>query len=375
MDFKIPLFDLNFGPEEEEAVVRTLRSKWISMGPNCQDLERNFAHLLDVEHAVAVTNCTAALHLALKILDIGPGDEVIVPSLTFVATVNAVRYVGAEPVFADIVSVDDLSLDPVDIESKITDRTKAVMVMHYGGFTVAMDRITALARQHGLAVIEDAAHAPAAKFGDEYLGTIGDVGCFSFFSNKNITCAEGGMLVTRREDLAARARLLRAHGMTTLSFERAKGHATSYDVVDMGYNYRLDDVRGALMLAQLKKLPGDIAGRKIVRAVYEKELEDVPELAVPYRGFAHESSHYIMPVVLRSGGVARREEVRAKLAQKGIQTSVHYPAVHRFSVYKKFTRELPVTEFVADHELTLPMYPALTSDQVCQVCDALRASL
>jgi dTDP-4-amino-4,6-dideoxygalactose transaminase len=375
MDFKIPLFDLNFGPEEEEAVVRTLRSKWISMGPNCQELEREFANLLGVEQAVAVTNCTAALHLALEILDIGPGDEVIVPSLTFVATVNAVRYVGADPVFADIVSMEDLSLDSEDVQRKITDRTKAIMVMHYGGFAVAMDKITAIASKNDLAVIEDAAHAPAAKFGDEYLGTIGDVGCFSFFSNKNITCAEGGMLVTRREDLAARSRLMRAHGMTTLSFERAKGHATSYDVVELGYNYRLDDVRGALMLAQLKKLPADIAARKVIRAAYEKELADVAEIAVPYLGFAHESSHYIMPVVLRSGGAARRDEVRRKMAEKGIQTSVHYPAVHRFSIYEPYLTELPETDHVVDHEITLPMYPALTEEQVRHICGALRDSL
>jgi len=375
MEFRIPLFDLNFGPEEEEAVLKTLKSKWISMGPNCQQLERDFAAMVGTDHAVAVTNCTAALHLALKILDIGPGDEVIVPSLTFVATVNAVRYVGADPVFADITSLDDLSLDPEDVERKITDRTKAVIVMHYGGFAADMERIPAIAREHGLAVVEDAAHSPAARFGDDYLGSIGDVGCFSFFSNKNITCAEGGMLVTDREDLAARARLMRAHGMTSLSFERAKGHATGYDVVELGYNYRLDDVRGALILAQLAKLSADIAGRRAVRAVYEEELAGIEEIVVPYCGFPHESSHYIMPVVLRSGGADRREEVRRKMAEKGIQTSVHYPAVHRFSIYEQYRSSLPVTDHVTDHELTLPMYPALTADQVREVCSALRASL
>lgn len=183
------------------------------------------------------------------------------------------------------------------------------------------------------------------------------------------------MLVTRREDLAARARLMRAHGMTSLSFERAKGHATSYDVVELGYNYRLDDVRGALILAQLKKLSADIAARKVIRAAYEKELGDVAEIVVPYSGFEHQSSHYIMPVVLRSGGSVRREEVRRKMAEKGIQTSVHYPAVHQFSFYEPFWTELPKTDHVATHEITLPMYPALTKEQVHQVCEALRDSL
>jgi dTDP-4-amino-4,6-dideoxygalactose transaminase len=375
MEFKIPLFDLNFGPEEEAAVLRTLQSKWISMGPNCQQLESEFAAMLGGGQTLAVTNCTAALHLALMVLDIGPGDEVIVPSLTFVATVNAVRYVGAEPVFADVVSIDNLALDPADVERKVTDRTKAVMVMHYGGFAADMDAIAAVARRHGLKVIEDVAHAPGAKYGEKSLGTIGDVGCFSFFSNKNITCAEGGLLASGDEALVARAKLLRAHGMTTLSFERAKGHATGYDVLELGYNYRLDDVRGALILAQLQKLEADIAGRAIVRAIYEEALADIADIAVPYRGFAHKSSHYIMPVVLREGGVSRREAVRRKMAEQGIQTSVHYPAVHRFSIYEPFRTALPKTEFAADHEITLPMYPALTEDQVRQVCAALRESL
>lgn len=375
MDFKIPLFELNFGPEETAAVARTLDSKWISMGPNVQELERRFAEHLGGCEAVALTNCTAALHLALAILDVKPGDEVIVPSLTFVATVNAVKYVGATPVFADITALTDLSLSPEDVRRKITPATRAIIVMHFGGFAADMDPILAIAREHHLAVIEDAAHAPASRYGDRWLGNIGDVGCFSFFSNKNITCAEGGMLTARDEKLARRARLMRGHGMTTMSFERAKGHATSYDVVELGYNYRLDDVRGALMLAQMDKLAADIARRTQIRRVYEEGLAGIPGLVVPYLDFPHQSSHYIMPVVLEAGGATYREAVRDRLAKLGIQTSVHYPAVHRFSIYEPHRTALPLTEHAADHELTLPMYPGLTDDQVATVCAALKRAL
>jgi dTDP-4-amino-4,6-dideoxygalactose transaminase len=375
MTFRVPLFDLNFGPEEEMAVMQAVRSRWISMGPACQEVEDRFGALLGTPHAVAVTNCTAALHLALAALDVGPGDEVIVPSMTFVATVNAVRYVGAEPVFADIVSLGDISLSPEDVESRITSRTKAVVVMHYGGFACEMDRILDVARRHGLAVVEDAAHAPAAKYGDAYLGTMGDIGCFSFFSNKNITCAEGGLLVSRREELAAKARLMRAHGMTSLSYERANGHATSYDVVALGYNYRLDDIRGALLLAQMDRLESDLASRAVLRAQYEKELDGVDGVIVPYKDFGHVSSNYIMPVILAEGGAERRDQVRERMAAAGIQTSVHYPAVHRFEAYRSAAAVLPLTEHVADHEFTLPMYATLTADQVSLVCEELRRSL
>ncbi|MBU8869992.1 MAG: DegT/DnrJ/EryC1/StrS family aminotransferase [Gemmatimonadales bacterium] len=372
MDFRIPLFDLNFGVEEEAAVLAALRSKWISMGPNVRELESEFAARLGVDYAIGLTNCTAALHLALKALDVGPGDEVIVPSLSFVATVNAVRYVGADPVFADVKSLEDLSLDPEDVERRITNRTKVILPMHFGGFAADMDPLMSLAQERKLAVVEDAAHAPASKYGDQSLGAIGDIGCFSFFSNKNITCGEGGLLTTDNKELATRVKLLRSHGMTTMSFERAKGHATSYDVLELGYNYRLDDVRGSLILAQLGKLDEDVARRSELRRLYEEGLSGVGEISVPYRNFPHQSSNYIMPVVLREGGSERREGVRRAMAAKGIQTSVHYPAIHRFSIYERFGTALPVTEHIADHELTLPMYAALTGSQVREVCAVLK---
>lgn len=373
--YRIPLFDLNYDVEEEEAVLQTLRSRWISMGPRVADLETQFAAALDARHALAVTNCTAALHLAMRVLDIGPGDEVIVPSLTFVATVNAVRYVGAQPVFADIAGPSDLNLDPAAVAALVTPRTKAVMVMHYGGFPCAMDEITRCARERGLYVVEDASHAPLAEYRGRKLGTIGDIGCFSFFSNKNLSTGEGGMLVTNDAERHRHAHLLRSHGMTSPSYERSRGHATSYDVVDLGYNYRMDDIRASLGLVQLRRLRGDLEGRARVRERYLAALRDVAGLTVPFadqRGFV---SNYIFPVVLADGAAGRRDSVRRQLADAGIQTSVHYPAVHRFETYGGGAVRLPRTEFVADHALTLPMYGGLAPETVDYIATRLRAAL
>lgn len=218
MNFKIPLFELNFDEAEEKAVIETIRSKWISIGPKTTEFENKFASMLNVKHSIALSNCTVALHLAMKILGIKDGDEVICPSLTFVATVNSIRYVNAIPVFADVKSYDDLTIDPEDIEKKITSKTKAIVVMHYGGFACDMDRIMAIAKKYNLKVIEDSCHGPLSEHQGRKLGTIGDIGCFSFFSNKNISTGEGGMLVTNNPEYFQRAKLLRSHGMTSLSY-------------------------------------------------------------------------------------------------------------------------------------------------------------
>ena len=272
MDYKIPLFDLNFDEAEERAVVETLRSKWISAGPKTAEFENKFSSMLKVKHSVALSNCTVALHLALKVLDVEDDDEVICPSLTFVATVNSIRYQNAKPVFADIKSFEDLTIDPEDIERKLTDKTKAIVVMHYGGFACDMEPILKTAKQYNLKVIEDACHGPLSEYHEKKLGTIGDIGCFSFFSNKNISTGEGGMLITNNPELYERVKLLRSHGMTSLSYERAKGHATSYDVVDLGYNYRMDDIRSSIGIVQLDKLKNDLNKRVKIRESYIKEF-------------------------------------------------------------------------------------------------------
>ncbi|HZW04152.1 MAG TPA: DegT/DnrJ/EryC1/StrS family aminotransferase, partial [Anaerolineaceae bacterium] len=214
VDWQVPLADLDFGAEEKEAVQDVLDRGWLAMGAGVQAFEQEFAGLVGSRHAVAVANGTVSLHLACLALGLGPGDEVIVPSLTFVATAAAILYVGATPVFADIHSEDDLTISPDSIEEAVTDRTRAIMVMHYGGYACDMPAINDLAAKYGLAVIEDAAHAPGAVLDGRGLGVWGAVGSFSFFPNKNMTTAEGGMVVTDDDELAERMRQLRSHGMT-----------------------------------------------------------------------------------------------------------------------------------------------------------------
>jgi len=364
MRYKIPLFDLDFDEAEEKAVLETLRSKWISLGPKVIEFENKFAQVLGINYAVAVSNCTVSLHLAMILAGIGHDDEVICPSLTFVATVNAIRYVNAVPVFGDIRSYEDLTIDPRDIKRKITPKTKAIVVMHYGGFACEMDEIMSIAKEYNLKVIEDASHAPLSEYKGKKLGTIGDIGCFSFFSNKNVSTAEGGMLVTNDQKIFERAKLLRSHGMTSLSYERAKGHSTSYDVIELGYNYRMDDIRASIGIVQLDKIKEDLEKRAQIRRWYIKELSQIDEIIIPFKDYSEFSSNYIFPIILKNSTSEKRDKIREKFAEAGIQTSVHYPAVHRFSIYKDFYEELPNTDYVSNNLITLPMYAKLEKEEI-----------
>lgn len=371
MSYQIPLFQLNFGEEEVQAVTETIRSKWISTGPKCEELEKMFAEILGVKYALSVTNCTDALHLACILCGLGKDDEVLCPSLTFAASVNCIRYVGATPVFCDIIGPEDMNINPAEIEKKITPKTKAMVVVHMAGFPAKMDEIMAIAKKHNLKVIEDACHGPLSEYKGKKLGTIGDVASFSFFSNKNISTGEGGMIVTNNEDFAKRARLLRSHGMTTMSYQRATGHATEYDIMDLGYNYRMDDMRASIAIAQLRKLRPDLEKRIQVRKRYVDGLKKVKNVVVPFADNTEFVSNYVMPIVLLNSTKEHRNEVREQLHAAGIQTSVHYPPIHKFSIYKDFTTSLPQTEYVTDNEITLPMFAALTNEQIDYIVETL----
>lgn len=375
ISYKIPLFDLNFDERESRAVDEVIQSNWISTGPKCNEFEKRFAGMLNANFAVSTSNCTVSLHLALKLIGIKPEDEVICPSLTFVATVNAIRYLDAIPVFADVTSYEFPVINPEDIRGKITKKTKAIMVMHYGGFACDMEKIMSIADEFSLKVIEDACHGPLSEYHGKKLGTIGDAGCFSFFSNKNISTGEGGMLVTNSSDLNERARLLRSHGMTSMSYERAKGHSTEYDVVELGYNYRMDDIHAAIGLVQLEKIEEDLAKRSIVRKQYIENLSQIEGIVIPFGDYNEFSSNYIFPIVLKNSNFQKRNKIRDLLSESGIQTSVHYPAVHRFSIYKNFYNELPVTDYLSDNLITLPMYSKLSESQIIYISDKLNSFL
>ena len=371
--WRVPLSDIVIDNELADAVLETVRSGWWSMGPRVEELEREFAAFCGAPYALAVANGTASLHLALLAVGCGPGDEVIVPSLNFVAAANAIIHTGAEPVFCDVIGPDELNLDPQDVTAAITRRTKVVLALHYAGFPCAMDAIAEIADRHGLAVVEDAAHAPGASFRGRMCGTLGQVGCFSFFSNKNLPVGEGGMLVTGDEELAKQLRLLRSHGMTTLTWDRHRGHASGYDVVLAGFNYRLDEVRAAVGLVQLSRLIEENAARARIAGRYREALDGVEGLTMPFGDGNQDrvSSHHLAVVVLPER--IDRDRVRAALDERRIQTSVHYPPIHSFTHYRSLgqRRPLPHTDVLASRILTLPLYGSLSDEQVDAVIEAL----
>lgn len=374
MNWIVPLSDIKFGIEEKMAVQSVLDSGWLTMGAVTQQFEEEFKAYTGAKHALAVSNATVALHMACDALGIGPGDEVIVPSLTFVATANCVRYTGATPVFADINGENDLTISLASIQEKVTPRTRAIIVMHYGGYTCDMTGIIEWARSQHLPVIEDAAHAVGSSLDRKHLGTLGVAGCFSFFSNKNLSTGEGGMIVTNDDALAEKFKLLRSHGMTSLTWDRHQGHAWSYDVVELGYNYRIDEIRSALGREQLKKLDGFNARRAEISDRYRQLLSDmVPEITVPFNNHPGISAHHIFPVILPQG--SDRLKFMEKMKEQGIQTSIHYPPIHQFTSFKKDGKvlsQLSVTEDIATREVTLPLYPLMTDQQVELVALAVR---
>jgi len=376
--WRVPLSDLQFGDKENQAVLNVLHSRWLTMGTITSEFELRFAEEINSKHAVAVTNATAALHLACLSLGIGEGDEVILPSLSFVATANAVLYCGATVRFADIIGSEELTISPQSIEDSITPRTKAIIVMHYAGFPCRMNEILEIASRHRLVVIEDSAHAPGAALNGQSLGTWGDIGCFSFFSNKNLVTGEGGMLVTNQDDLAERARLLRSHAMTSLTLDRHLGHAFSYDVVDLGYNYRIDEMRSALGLVGLEQLDKNNARREFITRTYWRAFSD-SRLGLPFKESAFEKNqscaYHIFPILLPSN--ISRDGFMHHLRENGIQTSIHYPPIHKFSFYQNRFKDIsmPITERVASHQVTLPLFSSMNDEQLDFVINSVGEAL
>jgi dTDP-4-amino-4,6-dideoxygalactose transaminase len=369
---ELPLFDLRLEEQDLQAVAETLRSGWLTLGPRTAAFEQAFADQLGARHAIAVSSCTAALHLAYLAAGVGPGDEVIVPSFTFAATANAVLYCGATPVFAEIEARENPSLDPEDVARRITPHTKAVCVVHFAGYAAAADRLRELCDEHGIALIEDVAHAPSATLGGRKLGTWGLAGAFSFFSNKVLSVGEGGLLCTDSDEVAAFARSRRSHAMTSGTWDRHSGRTDTYDVTGLGFNYRLDEPRAALLLSRLERLEADIARRRELTLRYRSLLGQVAGLIVPFEeADVPSSTCYVMPIMLERDGT--QAEVSASLRERGIQTSIFYPSIHRFTAYRERFPDvsLPITELASRTELTLPFYPHMTNDDQDRVVTAL----
>lgn len=368
-DWRVPLVNVEIAESEIAAVEEVYRSGWLTMGPRTAELEGQFADYVGARHAVAVSSCTAALHLICLAAGIGPGDEVVVPSLTFVATANAVRYTGATPVFADVRSLERPWLSADAVEAAIGERTRAIMAMSYGGHPGEIEDLATLAGERGLPLLEDAAHGLGGRVGGQRLGTFGLAGAFSFFSNKNLPVGEGGMVVTDDDEVAARIKLLRSHGMTSLTWDRHRGHASGYDVVELGFNYRIDEARAALATARLARLDADNDLRRAAAEAYRSglsELEGVTPAMPPVSGGS--SANHLFTVVVDES--MDRDGIRETLAEQRIQTSLHYPPIHRFTAYDVDV-DLPITEAYAARAITLPLFPTITEEQIGLVLTAL----
>ncbi|KAB1070776.1 DegT/DnrJ/EryC1/StrS family aminotransferase [Methylobacterium planeticum] len=364
------------GDEERSALLDVIDSGWITMGPRVEAFEAEFARTHAASQAVAVNSCTSGLHLSLVAFGIGPGDEVLVPSLTFVASANSILYTGATPVFVDIASLETPLMCIEDAAAKVTPRTRAVLLVHFAGYVLGRDLWTAFAREHNLILIEDAAHAAGARSA----GTFGSAAIFSFYGNKNMTTAEGGMILVADDALAEQMRRLRAHGLTSTGYERMAVRSSSYDVPMLGFNYRMDELRAALGMVQLRSLFEWNEKRRQLTGTYHQILRAqqdtvVMPFALEYGGGTADSSYHILPVVLPPD--APRSAVMRRMLEDEIQTTIHYPPCHHLSYYERTQPGvlLPKTEEFGRRELTLPLYPGMETDDVARVCLSLQAAV
>ena len=376
---KIPFHQPSIDERDIDAVTEVLHSGWITSGPRTREFEREFAEHVGASHAVAVNSCTAALHLALAGEDLGPGDEVITTPYTFIATVEAICYLGARPVLVDIEPVTR-NIDPSAIEERITERTKAIVPVHIAGLPCDMDPILEIAERHGLAVIEDAAHSLPASYKGRSIGSIGKATCFSFYATKNLTTAEGGMVTTSNPELAERYRRMSLHGIDKSGWKRYEfGGSWFYDVQEMGYKYNLTDMAAAIGLTQLEKLDQFDRRRCEIADRYARRLHGIEGLELPHTlPDRHHAWHlYIIGVTGRCG--SSRDELIQRLSEQGVATSVHFIPVHYHSYYGRqlgYRRgEFPHAESAFQRAVSLPLYPAMADEDVDYVADAVRRIL
>jgi dTDP-4-amino-4,6-dideoxygalactose transaminase len=367
--------------EEEDIaeVVATLRSGWIGMGPRTVQFERDFAAYVGARHAIAVNSCTAALHLALIAAGVGPGDEVITTPLTFAATANVVVHLGATPVFADI-NRRTQNIDPASVAAKITPRTRAIMPVHMLGRPADMDDLLDLAATHHLTIVEDAAHAVETVYRGRHVGTIGHFTAFSFYANKNVTTAEGGMLTTEDDEAADRIRTLRLHGISKDAWKRYSADGfTPYELVEPGYKYNMLDLTAALGLGQLRRVEENWQIRERFVALYNEGLAEIPGVEIPALeplGPGDRHAWHLYPILLDIDQLTiDRNGFIDALQARNIGSGIHYTALHLQGYYRErfgFRRgDLPEAEYVSDRTVSLPLSPAMTDQDVDDVIEAV----
>jgi perosamine synthetase len=370
----IPVARPSIGVEEERAVLEVLRSGWVSQGARVAEFERRFAEYVGAAHAVAVSSCTTALHLALISAGVEPGDEVLCPSLSFIATANSIRYAGALPIFVDI-DPTTYNMDPDCIERAITPRTRAILVVHQVGLPSALSEICEIATRHGLVVVEDAACAIGSEYKHQRIGLPHTaMACFSFHPRKILTTGEGGMITTANEQLAARIRKLRQHAMTVSDLARHSSIQVvteSYD--EVGYNYRMTDLQAALGIVQLQRLDEMLARRCWLAARYSEELSQINWLVPPVVPVG--SRHNFQSYMVRLNGDApiARDELMQELLNRGVSTRRGIMATHREAPYRdlRWTNQLPKTDFISDNTIILPLFYTMTDEEQDYVIDCI----
>ncbi|MBB6635877.1 DegT/DnrJ/EryC1/StrS family aminotransferase [Cohnella thailandensis] len=363
----IPVLQPSIGEEEIEAVAEVLRSGWLGLGPKTEQFEQQFASYAGSRFAVALNSGTAALHLALEILGIGPGDEVIVPSITFISTVHAVSYVGATPVFADIDPIT-MNLTAEEIERKITNRTKAIVVVHMGGHPCDMDAIHELARTRGIKVVEDAAHACGAEYKGKLIGSISELTCFSFHAVKNLTSGEGGAITCNVEWMNRKLREKRWVGISRDTWIRSsseKVYAWQYFVDQVGYKYHMNDLQAAIGLVQLKKLKRLNERRRQIADRYISELSSLDWIELPREQSYARSSWHLFQIKLKDQ--TARDRLIAHLQEENIATGVHYYPCHLHPCYIDLKAVVPISTEIWKRILTLPIHPNITEDDLDRI--------
>lgn len=363
------------GEAEIASVVECLRSRWIGLGPRVEQFELDFARYKGAPYAAAVSSGTAAIHLALVALGIGPGDEVIAPAMTFCSTIHAILHAGAQPVLVDCDRAS-FNIDPALIDKRVTSRTKAILVVHMCGRCCDMDPILDLARRHHLRVIEDCAHAIEATYRGRSAGLMGDAGCFSFYPTKNIASCDGGVVITRDEALHRRVKVLSLHGMTADAWSRFVGGPTGYEVIEAGFKYNMTDMAAALALPQLRAVEEHWKRRAEIWQAYDERLRELPLLLpAPASSDSRHACHLYTPLLLLEEIGASREQIIAALDAENIGVGIHYVPVHQQPYYRKrfgFSEaDFPAATFVGERTISLPLAADMCSRDVDDVANAL----
>ena len=371
MEFKIPFFEHDLGESEIQSIREVVSQPILTTGEFVRRFEEQFSDLLGCSEVIGLTSCTAALHLALVALDVGPGDEVITTPLTFIATVTSIVQAGATPVFVDVEEGSG-NIDVDQIESAITDRTKAVMPVHLYGNMVDMRDLRSISDQYGLSIIEDSAHCIEGSRDGIRPAELGDVACFSFYATKSITCGEGGAVATNDKKIADAIRLLRLHGMTLTAEDRAKEGYKHWDMAVMGWKYNMSNLDAAFLLPQLERVDVKHKRRKCIAKLYEEKLETIPAISLPRVAESTLQAHHLFPIYLEG----KRDQFIENMQSSGIGLVVNYRPVHLMSYLRDLLKhnkgDFPNAEKIGDSVVSLPFYPGMTEDDVDVVVQAAR---